>query len=191
MVPHKQSSCPTLFTGCEQAPVKQSVRRNCKNNRDSLNDTRGPVDGANVPNKHALAAKSGSTRSSISQWATLSLFKHAKHSVAVTRATEGWGHHWDLLRHGMHSRLVCQLLANALTAAASHTALVNTHSTDAPWREDANSHTQRMIHDLKNCVLSSANKVERLQIRTAVLVVSSKTLRVRQRWKKQGEADSF
>lgn len=156
MVPHKQRRRPTLFTGCEASTGKQilSALRNCRNNDDSSGRKKsgegGPADRVNVFVKYntsgdreerlRVVTQASVPGSSISQRANLSLFKLAKYSPAVTRARPrhkytgsgvGWGHQLTcaLSSIGMHSRLVCQLLANGhLTAAMSHIAAVNTHT---------------------------------------------------------------
>lgn len=101
---------------------------------------------------------------SISQRANLSLFKLAKYSLVVTQARPrhkytgsgvGWGHQLRpvLSAIGMHTRLVCQLLSNGhLSAAMSHIAAVNTHTTLIYHEEEhaphVNNYMQQMIYDL-------------------------------------------
>ena len=75
----------------------------------------------------------------------------------------GWGHQLGpaLSAIGMHSRLVCQLLANGhLTAAMSHNATVTTR-TPLKYNEEeihathVNNDMQQMNNDLKKGFLSS------------------------------------
>lgn len=168
MVPHKQRRSPTLFTGCEARTGKQilSAHRNCRNNDDSLKKKKDKSRGAGSQGKHLREIqhwwpKGTSVRGntslrrwfSITQHANLSLFKLAKYSPAVTRARPrhkytgsgvGWGHQLRpaLSAIGMHSRLVCQLLANGhLAAAMSHIAAVNTHTPLARHGEEAHMWT--------------------------------------------------
>ena len=109
---------------------------------------------------------------SMQTWACLSLLNTlpARHEARprhkYTGGGVGWGHQLRpaLSAIGMHSRLVCQLLANGhLAAAMSRITAVNTHTPAIFHEEDAhvNNYMQHMIYDLEKCFLPFSKRSRR------------------------------